>query len=149
MKFEKQNIVGYNFSQPSRLFTTNIKLKRKLVGATIGKEGNLVSLWKQEGRRVYHQLFYVRRCEKDWGRHFLFTDGKQNSLGDVCLCAHTYLKQKHKETLTVESVYFYPQHLSLTLKARFSKQKHHINHRNKSYNYRLKTSPCPWLLFLS
>lgn len=49
----------------------------------------------------------------------------------VFVCVHTYSKQMQEQTLAVGSVYLY---LELTLKAKFRKQKHQVNHKNKSYN---------------
>lgn len=49
----------------------------------------------------------------------------------VCVCVHTYAKQMQEQTSAVGSVCLL---LELTLTAKFRKQKHHINHKNKSYN---------------
>lgn len=51
--------------------------------------------------------------------------------GCVFVCVHTHSKQMQEQTQVVGSLYLL---LELTLKAKFRKQKHHINHKNKSYN---------------
>lgn len=51
--------------------------------------------------------------------------------GCVFVCVHTRSKQMQEQTPAVGSVYLLPE---LTLKAKFRKQRHHINHKNKSYN---------------